>query len=247
MLTVYKARGYRPATFSELETIPITPQGERSDRWMGVQHAELVTGIKDCFQDAGLEIKESKYSLQKTGHGLVGGFVFDTPQARDTSLVPDYDLACGFMHDNQSRRGLRLALGATVRICSNGMVTGEVVWKRKHTRGLVLNDWLRVGVDHFMNSVEDSNERIERLSTIEIDREADHVLMQLGRRKVLSWKNVGKAYEKWLRPTHEEFQARNAFNLYQAFNETVKTVPMQSQFDALHRGFKVFEQALLLN
>lgn len=246
MLTTYQSKGYRPTTMQELENVPITDRGRRTDRWQGVQHADLVRSMQQGFENMGMVPKETRLSLQATGAGLVGAFLFDTPEALRIEDAPDMDLSCGFVHSNDSRRALHGAVGANVSVCGNGMCTGEFVWSRKHTNRLEIDEWVRMGIERFTDSLVHNREQIAALVETYIhSTQANTTLVQLGRKKVLSWKRVGQVDEMWRNPPHEEFRDRTAFNFYQAFNEVVKEVPMQQQFTKLRQGFQVVKDICL--
>jgi len=224
----------------ELENVPITARGSRTDRWQGVQHAALVRSMTQGFENMGMAPKETRLSLQATGAGLVGAFIFDTPEELRIEGAPDMDLSCGFVHSNDSRRALHGAVGANVAVCGNGMCTGEFVWSRKHTNRLEIDEWVRMGIERFTDSLVYNREQIAALAETYIhSNQANTTLVQLGRQKVLSWKRIGQVDEMWRNPPHEEFREQTAFNFYQAFNEVVKEAPMQQQFTKLRQGFKV--------
>ena len=246
MLTVFNSRGYRATTMDELATVPITARGERSDRWEGVQHGDLVTEIRRGFEGIGLTPKETRLSLQDSGHGLVGAFVFDTPEEHRIEGAPRMDLSCGFIHSNDSRRALHGAIGTNVSVCANGMCSGEFTWSRKHTNRLELDEWVADGVGKFANSMDRNKVEIEELVNASITgREASECLVALGRRKILSWKRVGQVDEFWVKPPYPEFAEPTAFNFYQAFNEVAKRTPMQSQFRTLRAGFQTIKDVCL--
>jgi len=238
MLTIHKSRGFKTTTLSELENVPVTPRGERSDRWQGVQHAELVRSIGDGFENIGMKPKDVQLTVQKSGHGLVGAFIFDTPEQNRIPGAPDMDLACGFIHSNDSRRALHGAVGNQVSICGNGMCSGEFTWSRKHTNRLTIEEWVQMGIEQYAGSIERNQERVSVLVDTPMNvRSADRALVEMGQRKILSWKRIGQVDQLWRNPAHEEFREPTAFNFYQAFNEVVKETPMQSQFHTLRRGF----------
>ena len=64
MLTTYQSKGYRTTTMEELENVPITARGSRTDRWQGVQHAALVRSMTQGFENMGMAPKETRLSLQ---------------------------------------------------------------------------------------------------------------------------------------------------------------------------------------
>ena len=246
MLTVFNSRGYRKTTMAELATVPITPRGDRSDRWEGVQHADLVAEIQRGFEAIDLTPKETRLSLQESGHGLVGAFIFDTPEQHRIEGAPMMDLACGFVHSNDSRRALHGAIGTNVSVCGNGMCSGEFTWSRKHTNRLELDEWVSDGIEKFADSMDQNKVEIEELVGTDISfHQASSTLVELGRRKILSWKRIGQVDEFWRNPPHEEFARSTAFNLYQAFNEVAKRTPMQAQFRTLRQGFQAVKDVCL--
>ena len=156
------------------------------------------------------------------------------------------DLSCGFVHSNDSRRALHGAIGTNVSVCGNGMCSGEFTWSRKHTNRLQLEEWVQTGIDKFASSLERNKFEIEEVVASEMYAAmAEETLVELGRRKILSWKRVGQVDELWRNPPHEEFRAPTAFNFYQAFNEVAKRTPMQSQFRTLRQGFQTVKDVCL--
>ena len=243
MLTTHKARGYAPITMEDLNRVPVTEQGDRSDRWQGVQHGELVQAVADGFAEAGMPPTDIRLAVQKTGHAVVGGMVLETPPEARIEALPAMDLSVGFVSCNNSRVAMRGAIGSEVRVCGNGMCTGEFTWSRKHTNGANLQEWVQEGIAQYQNGLQEHTRRIGDLGEVEFDRPmANEAIVQLASRNAISWKNAGKVYRLWERPEFAEFGRETAFNFYQAFNSVVKELPMQDQFSTLRNGFQVVEE-----
>lgn len=67
--------------------------------------------------------------------------------------------------------------------------------------------------------------------------EIDQAFMELGRQDILPWSAIGKAWENYCEPPHEEFREFNAraWGVYQAVNVTVKQRSPLQQMDSLAR------------
>jgi hypothetical protein len=164
MLTLTPGKSeYTFATHAQLKRIPVPPQGSRTDRWQGIQHAELVDVLAEVIGDRiGKSPVNPQFAVSPNGAAMIGSFDLQPvkkgkPKKTDkmiptklAGVVQPVIQSVGFSHSNDSRKALRLALGSRVLICSNGMVFGEMSLKHKHTNfrtNQTLKDWLGGGLE----------------------------------------------------------------------------------------------------
>jgi hypothetical protein len=251
-------RGTHPVDREQLSMIPVTPRGERSDRWSGIQHGELPTTVLERLQAANLGVTKEQWEVGRSGSHLFGYLDLDSSRIQtdlqqlrmfdETGVLNKWErgyggfdpevvgLRMGVVHSNDSAFALRLIVMPIVLICSNGMTVegGSVACMKRHTSGLDLVPALDAGIQTFLGRTERIEGTIERLKEIDFgghDR-ADHVLVEAGRRRIFPWSKLGQVEKAWRTPPHPEFEERNGWSLMNAFSEVAKTFSMRKEMVA---------------
>jgi len=81
---------------------------------------------------------------------------------------------------------------------------------------------------------------VERLREKELNQQqADHLLMEAGRKRLLPWSHLGQVEQLYEHPEHEEFRENTAWGLLNAFNEVVKKQAPVKQLRSLDSFRKV--------
>jgi hypothetical protein len=229
MITIYGNQVSR----SELSTDVRTPA--RAGRcWQGVPHRVLADTLVSKIEARRINILEEKWALDRKGNALVGAFELQLP---DVPEIPGQRFALGIRHANDLSRALQINCGTTILVCSNGLITGSFVLKRKHTTGLNLETELEEGVSRYLDEARFVPDIIEALQEKRLSpREIDQALMEAGRKHLLPWSAIGKVDEGYRKPVIAEFARWHgrAWGLYNSFNEAVKQIAPARQLSALN-------------
>lgn len=214
-------------TLEELRQIPISPKGDRSDRWFGVQHGQLVDTIFNESDKLGLKVKDAQFGVSEDDADLFGDILFDNN--RFIGNAPDgtgYEL--GFRHSNLGRYSITMYAGLKVFICANGLIFSEYqVTRRKHTTGLeyFLADEIKRGLLNFLTQLKMNDNFVNSLkTTAATDNRVNRLLTEIGRAEILPWSHIGFVDKNY----HEEninvpeFKDRNLFSVYNSFTEIIK-------------------------
>lgn len=223
-------------TLSELKKIPVPQRSEVSNRWQGIQHGQLAEVVLSQLDSRGVRVEDEQWGVYQNDQALVGSLILDIPSEFKLPALKDMKYSLGIQHSNNGRHALKFVVGALVLVCTNGMVVrqGEFVINRKHTSGLSLNDFVSEGLDVYFERLSEvvSNRRqlLERDVTLP---EADHFLMEAGRRGLMSWSHLGQVAEEFQRPTFSEFNERTCWSLYNAFTYVTRKEPYGRQMQML--------------
>jgi hypothetical protein len=124
-----------------------------------------------------------------------------------------------------------MAFGASVFVCDNLALHGEVLKIRKHTTNIMadLEMMIITGVlrakTNFSSVVDDA----EIMKQVDVgDDGAFRALGHLFGHKVLSPRQMPVALKEWHQPSHVEFEPRTLWSLYNAVTEALKSSPPQS-------------------
>lgn len=231
MITVYGAN----TTIDEVRNIPLTTPTKAGGYWKGIPHGELVDTISDEVRSRGWKITEELYCLSKDGADLAGAFSLTIPHL-DSPEGQAYSL--GFLTSNAMRRSLTMVVGTTVEVCSNGMATGEIVLCKKHTTNFDIITEVDFAVGRYLEKAKDIPALVTRLRGRDLKPvEAEHVLMEAGRAKLMPWSRIGDVDKEYHNPHHTEHGLDTSWALLNAFTYTVKRNPPQQQMDQMN-GFR---------
>ena len=253
--------GYDQMTIEQLRTVPMTARGERSGRWQGIQHGDLVDTMQSVLKrEHSSLIEKATYAVSPNGAAVIGGFeLMDLDGApREIDGLPQKATqSVGFVHSNDSRKALTLCFGARVMLCNNGMVCADVVVKRKHTKGLFLKEWLTTGLRELKDNAIINQEKMKDLTTWKVTpRTHDSMLLALARRKILPWRLIGDVDKCWKNAVDgnvdwvldQEQQGDWNFegshlDWYNAATHVAKRIPPVGQLSALRQSFDLVLQA----
>jgi hypothetical protein len=261
-LSAQKAKGFQPTTLQRLASVPVTPRGTRSDRWQGIQHAELAKSLKSTFRDLfGTVAMNEQYFISPSGATVIGGFELGNEETKrgKTRIVPVEPLpgtaaSVGFIHANDSSKSLHILAGGRVFLCSNGVVVGEVQLRHKHTSKFQLESWLRDGLATFLPTLSASlqNQMASLMDVPVSPAMHDAGLLALGRQGVLPWKSVPDFDKAWLDAAGGESISwvdegdqdkwgftGSKFDWWGALSHSLKSLPPLEQVRSLKRGFEL--------
>ena len=208
-------------TREEVCSIAVPERDNVSSRWQGVPHRDLLTSIFDSAEQKGLKPLSERYETQHEGNDLFGVIDFETP--RNIVMPEGTQLSLGFRHSNLSHYAITFAVGGRVLVCSNGMILGEFIVKRKHTTGADVPELVDAGLNRFLDEAKNINDFTEALKNTRCrDQMACRYIIEAGRQEVLPWAQLDNVQRLWFEPEHEEFDARNRWSLYNAFTEVVR-------------------------
>jgi hypothetical protein len=205
------------------EELDLIPMPEESNTYKPVSHYHLANKLLTVSQVILKDylIVGEHYGLARNGNQMFAYFKFQKEEG-------DMALSLAFRNSYDRSMSIGLAVGASVFICDNLALQGEIVVMKKHTK----NVWLALentciqtlykSQESFSKIVEDS--LVMKSRHLE-DQEAFKIMGLLYGRDILSPRQLTVVKAQWLRPTYEEFQPRNLWSLYNACTGALKTSP----------------------
>jgi hypothetical protein len=222
-LTLLLHQGGQECSLQDLKNIPLPPE-TRSFKPVG--HYNLAINIARVASELLREfaLHKSQYGTARNGGQLFGVHTFKNANT-------ELGLSIAFRNSLDKSLSVGMAFGAQVFVCDNLALNGSIVKIRKHTTNVQtdLEEMILTGVyrarTSFISAVDDAS----RMKLVEIgDDGAYHALGHLFGHKVLSSRQMPVALKEWQQPSHEEFERRTLWSLYNAATEALKSSPPQS-------------------
>jgi len=212
--------GSRYITRDELDLIKVP---EATDSYVPVSHRQLadtmLTVSRDILRDYAL-IGEH-YGIARKGNQLFAVLKF---QNEKTEL----GLSLAFRNSYDRSMAIGLALGATVFVCDNLALSGEIVVVKKHTK----NVWAELE-ETAIATIYKSQKNYEQIVAdatlfkgIALENnEAFRVMGLLFGNNIIGPRQLTVVKEEWLRPSYADFRPRNLWSFYNVCTDSLKTCP----------------------
>ena len=231
-------RGGQLVSKQELDLIQM-PQ--ETDSYIPVSHYHLADKLITVSQDllTDFTLVGENYAIARQGQQLFALLNFK----RDHSEI---GLSIAFRNSYDRPMSVGLAIGASVFICDNLALHGEIAVMKKHTKGVwdALEDLAITSLYRSAHNFEKVVADSERLKGIPIDDHGAFQLMGLlYGNDIVSPRQLPVIREEWLRPSHHEFAARNKWNFFNCVTEALKSTPPVSIMEKHVRAYrKVVEE-----
>ena len=208
------------ATLKELYEIPVPVE---TPTYKPVSHYDLA---KNLVEVSGTLLKD--YELERSQYGLArdGNQLFGVHTYRNGS--DSMGLSIGFRNSYDKSMSVGIAIGASVFVCDNLALTGEIAIARKHTANvwqdleeLIITTIYR-SQNNFTRIVEDAQVmQGQHLS----DNDAYRLIGLMYGNGIISPRQIPVVKKEWLTPQHDAFEDRNTWSFYNAVTEALKTAP----------------------
>ena len=203
---------------TELELLRV-PIPEQTDSYSPVAHRDVILEIQEQLDRKNLIVSNKDYRFARDGQKLIGYFDINNGD-------PDMGFRFGFKNSYDKSMSLGMTAGSSIWICSNGMMSGDIQFVRKHT-GTVLSEMKEKIIS-----------TIEQLETIYIKHKADKEVMEdrplnvfrrnemLGNlfftKKIISPHQASEVKREIEEPTYPEFKDDNIWGMYNKITHAFK-------------------------
>ena len=108
------------------EALIAEPLPVKTETYTPIANSLIINTMIDYAREQGLEMRREDYRMTGDRQAVIGYYDFTGPDN-------DLGFRVAFRNSYDKSMSFGVAFGASVWICSNGMVSGEVTAKRKHT------------------------------------------------------------------------------------------------------------------
>ncbi len=209
--------GGKLVTLDELAQCKTPPP---EGRWHPCSHTSVLSAVKETLHGAGYVIKSEKLAVAREGNARFFG-VLDL----ETPLAHGVGLSVGIRNSTDRSFPLGFAAGSRVFVCDNLAFSAELLVRRKHTLNGMKTFGLAIGsaIASLTSFKEAESARIKRMAEMELSpAQASHVILTAFRRGIISSLQLPKVCAAWEEPTHEDFQPRTAWSLFNSFTEVLR-------------------------
>ncbi|NQU80558.1 MAG: DUF932 domain-containing protein [Bacteroidetes bacterium] len=217
---------HRGAQQVEKDALDLVQLPDQTDSYVPVSHYELANSLTTIGQDilTDYALIGENYALARQGQQLFAVLKFKKDNA-------DMALSVGFRNSYDRSMSIGICMGATVFVCDNLALSGDIAVMKKHTK----NVWASLE-DLAIASLYRASKTFDQIIN---DSEAfkarqfndDDAFKTLGLffgKGILSPRQLPVIKDKWLKPPHQEFQPRNAWSFYNSCTDAMKNVaPLQ--------------------
>lgn len=232
-MTLLLHRGAEAASLDELANIPL-PKETRS--YKPVAHHELANMLSSMALNLlpEFELQSTQFGLARDGQKMFGVHTF---RNGDSAL----GLSIGFRNSYDRSLSVGIAVGASVFVCDNLMLTGDLTVLRKHTANVMTDiDGLALSAIYksrsAFNQIRDDAKVMKDIPVS--DDEAFRMLGLIYGRGIITPRQIPVVKNEWLEPSHDAFEDRNLWSFYNAVTESLKSSPPQSIMErhlAIHK------------
>jgi hypothetical protein len=213
-------RGGNLVKRADLDQVPLP---EATDSYLPVSHYHLADKLLTISQVllTDYALISEQYALARSGNQLFALLNFK----KDHN---ELGLSVAFRNSYDRSMSIGLAIGASVFICDNLALSGDVAVMKKHTKNvwnaledLAISTLYRAG-KNFQKVIADA----DRLKAISMgNRNAFELMGYLFGQDIISPRQLTTVKDEWLKPTHPEFQDRNKWSFFNAVTEALKSCP----------------------
>jgi len=209
---------------------------EETRSYKPVSHYDLA---KNLAEVSGTLLRD--YELERSQYGLArdGAQLFGVHTYRNGS--DSMGLSIGFRNSYDKSMSVGIAIGASVFVCDNLALTGEIAIARKHTAN-VWQDLEELTITTIYRSQNNFTRIVEDAQVMQgqhlTDNDAYRLLGLLYGQGVISPRQIPVVKKEWLTPSHDEFEDRSVWSMYNAVTEALKTAPptkIMEKHIALHQ------------
>lgn len=230
-------------TRSELHKVPIPDRANVSKKWRGVQHGILADAVVCELEARKFKIVNETWHCNPSQTDLFGAIDVRPAGIRIRRMLSlrgisqDADFSVGVRHSNAGRYSISLIAGARIRVCANGMFSGELFLRRRHYAGLALQEEVGNAVSRYIQECRLLEKKIISMQWNFLPEERaglpEMAMMEAVRRDILGVQFLKTVDDLWLKPRHKEFEARSSWSLYNAFTGAARDMSPQSQVKLL--------------
>ena len=212
--------GGREVQRADLDLIPLP---EATESYTPVSHYHLTERIATISRDilSDYTLIGEQYALARQGQQLFAYLQFSNPDS-------DMGLAIGFRNSYDHSMSVGLAIGASVFVCDNLSLTGDIAIMKKHTKNVwqTLEELAITTIYRSRKNFQQIVADAAQLKAQPLDnRHAYELMGYLFGEEIISPRQITVVREQWLNPKHVEFQPRNAWSFYNAITEALKSCP----------------------
>ena len=207
-------------TLDDLRNIPMP---EETSTYKPVSHYDLATNLAEV---SGTLLRD--YKLERSQYGLArdGNQLFGVHTYRNGSDA--MGLSIGFRNSYDKSMSVGIAIGASVFVCDNLALTGEIAIARKHTSN-VWQDLEELTITTIYRSQHNFHRIVEDSQVMQgqhlSDDDAYRLTGLLYGHGIVSPRQIPVVKKEWLTPSHDDFEDRNVWSFYNAVTEALKGSP----------------------
>jgi hypothetical protein len=227
------------ASLDQIQEVPLPPE---TKSYVPVAHGDLVLNIHKVAGDmlADMELTSATFALaagkpagkgepRREGARFFGLSTFMPKEQTDDEQ--EMGLSIGYRNSYDKSMTIGMAIGARVFVCDNLALSGDMTVAHVHTGDVI--DRMRKDIITCLYGARDTwtdvQETATKLADVEItDDDGFRFLGSLIGEKVLRPTQFNEACREWRQPTHEVFEPRTAWSIYNAVTESLKTTPVRS-------------------
>ena len=213
-------------TRQELALVPV-PQATPTHRPLA--HHEMVGGLLETLSFRHIEVVRDEYAISRDGMRMFG--ILDLEYG-----ITGVRFSIGIRNANDKSMRLSMCIGYRVLVCDNMAFHGDFLpVLAKHSKNFSLVDAVSIGVDRMQRNFEPLARHIELVRQSPLTDETAKLVIyrafvegQLAAPRYLA----RTVHENYFLPKQEEFQARIAWSLSNAFTSAFKDLDAVPQFRA---------------
>jgi hypothetical protein len=235
-------RGGWEATKAELAAVPVP---DTTESYVPVPYPRFVEEVELHVPRFGLTIVSEAFALAKEGRQMFGVLT-----CTNGTGEKDFALAIGLRNSYDRSLAAELLAGTRIFVCDNLAFGGEAQVSRKHTVH-VFRD-LPDLIYQMLSKVQAMQERIgseivSMRSRMLSPLEADHLMVEAIRQRVIPASQLPLVLSAWHEPPHTTWgEERSAWLLFNAFTEILKSRSARLQMENSLRLSHVFRSVLAL-
>jgi len=213
-------RGGELVTRDQLDLIALP---EPTESYVPVSHYNLADKFLTISQDIlrNYVLIGESYGIARQGNQLFAVLKFKNDKS-------DVGLSIAFRNSYDRSMAIGMAIGATVFVCDNLALSGEIVVMKKHTKNVwaELEETAIATIYRSQRNYEQIVCDAETFKALPMENmEAFQLMGVLFGHNVISPRQMTVLKSEWLRPRYEDFQPRNMWSFYNAGTECLKSCP----------------------
>ena len=207
----------RPALYALPDPKPL------GNRHHPIRHDEFVETVESSLKANGFNVTDMALGLNHESGCLFGVASVEVP---NLTPITGTGFTIGFRGSDTQRLARELCAGSSVFVCDNLAFSATHVLRTKHTTGVMdrLPALLQGLIEKLSIRFENQNKQLESYRSAEVSATAiDAAVVELGRRQVVNWSELGKLVAEYDAPSYEEHnEGGNVWRLFNAATQTLK-------------------------